>query len=133
MTTESHEFKAEIQQLLNILVHSLYTDRDIFLRELISNASDALSRVQFELLTNRDVLDHDAELKITIECDKDAHTLTIRDTGIGMTRDEDRRESGHHRAFGRGRVLEEAAGRKETGGRDRPVRRGLLFGLHGGR
>ncbi len=88
MTTESHEFKAEIQQLLNILVHSLYTDRDIFLRELISNASDALSRVQFELLTNRDVLDHDAELKITIECDKDAHTLTIRDTGIGMTRDE---------------------------------------------
>jgi molecular chaperone HtpG len=88
MTTESHEFKAEIQQLLNILVHSLYTDRDIFLRELISNASDALSRVQFELLTNRDVLDHDAELKITIECDKDARTLTIRDTGIGMTRDE---------------------------------------------
>ena len=88
MTTESHEFKAEIQQLLNILVHSLYTDRDIFLRELISNASDALSRVQFEMLTNRDVLDHDAELKITIECDKDARTLTIRDTGIGMTRDE---------------------------------------------
>jgi molecular chaperone HtpG len=88
MTTESHEFKAEIQQLLNILVHSLYTDRDIFLRELISNASDALSRIQFELLTNRDVVDHDAELKITIECDKDARTLTIRDTGIGMTRDE---------------------------------------------
>ena len=88
MTTESHEFKAEIQQLLNILVHSLYTERDIFLRELISNASDALSRVQFEMLTNRDVLDPDAELKITIECDKDAHTLTIRDTGIGMTRDE---------------------------------------------
>ena len=88
MTTESHEFKAEIQQLLNILVHSLYTDRDIFLRELISNASDALSRVQFEMLTNRDVVDPDAELKITIECDKDAHTLTIRDTGIGMTRDE---------------------------------------------
>jgi molecular chaperone HtpG len=88
MTTESYQFKAEIQQLLNILVHSLYTDRDIFLRELISNASDALSRVQFEMLTNRDVIDHDAELKITIECDKDAHTLTIRDTGIGMTRDE---------------------------------------------
>ena len=64
MTTESHEFKAEIQQLLNILVHSLYTDRDIFLRELISNASDALSRVQFEMLTNRDVLDHDACQKL---------------------------------------------------------------------
>ena len=88
MTTESHEFKAEIQQLLSILVHSLYTDRDIFLRELISNASDALSRLQFEMLTNRDVLDPDAELKITIACDKDNRTLTIRDTGIGMTREE---------------------------------------------
>jgi len=88
MTTESHEFKAEIQQLLNILVHSLYTERDIFLRELISNASDALSRLQFEMLTNRDVLDPDAELKITVECDKDAKTITVRDTGIGLTRDE---------------------------------------------
>ena len=88
MSAQAYEFKAEIQQLLNILVHSLYTERDIFLRELISNASDALSRVQFEMLTNRDVLDPDAELKITIECDKEARTLTIRDTGIGMTRDE---------------------------------------------
>jgi hypothetical protein len=88
MSAQAYEFKAEIQQLLNILVHSLYTERDIFLRELISNASDALSRVQFEMLTNRDVLDPDAELQITIECDADARTLTIRDTGIGMTRDE---------------------------------------------
>ncbi len=88
MSAQAYEFKAEIQQLLNILVHSLYTERDIFLRELISNASDALSRVQFEMLTNRDVLDPDAELKITIACDADARTLTIRDTGIGMTRDE---------------------------------------------
>ncbi len=88
MSAQAYEFKAEIQQLLNILVHSLYTERDIFLRELISNASDALSRVQFEMLTNRAVLDPDAELRITIECDKDARTLTIRDTGVGMTRDE---------------------------------------------
>ena len=87
MSAQAYEFKAEIQQLLNILVHSLYTERDIFLRELISNASDALSRAQFEMLTNRDVVDPDAELKITIECDKDARTLTVRDTGIGMTRD----------------------------------------------
>ncbi len=88
MSAQAYEFKAEIQQLLNILVHSLYTERDIFLRELISNASDALSRVQFELLTNREVLDPDAELKITIACDQDQRTLTIRETGIGMTRDE---------------------------------------------
>ena len=62
--TESYEFKAEIHQLLNILVHSLYTEREIFLRELLSNASDALHRIQFEMLTNRDVLDPDAELAI---------------------------------------------------------------------
>jgi molecular chaperone HtpG len=81
-------FKAEIQQLLNILVHSLYTEREIFLRELLSNASDALNRIQFEMLTNRDVLDADAELAIHIEADQDARTLTISDTGIGMTREE---------------------------------------------
>jgi molecular chaperone HtpG len=88
MPAESHEFRAEIQQLLNILIHSLYTDRDIFLRELISNASDALSRIQFEMLTNREVLDHDAELAIHIDYDKEAKTFTIGDSGVGMTRDE---------------------------------------------
>ena len=85
---ESVPFRAEIRQLLNILVHSLYTDREIFLRELISNASDALNRLQFEMLTNRNVLDPEAELKISLKGDKDAHTLTLSDTGIGMTRDE---------------------------------------------
>jgi len=85
---ESFEFKAEIQQLLSILVHSLYTEREIFLRELISNASDALNRIQFEMLTNREVLEPGAELAIRIEADEEARTLTISDTGIGMTRDE---------------------------------------------
>ncbi len=85
---QSFEFRAEIQQLLHILVHSLYRDREIFLRELISNASDALNRVQFELLTNRNVLDPEAELAIRITFDDQARTLTISDTGIGMTRDE---------------------------------------------
>ncbi|MDX2162020.1 MAG: molecular chaperone HtpG [bacterium] len=85
---EQFAFKAEIQQLLNILVHSLYTDREIFLRELISNASDALNRVQFEGLTNPDILDADAELYIEVKPDDAAGTLTISDTGIGMTRDD---------------------------------------------
>ncbi len=85
---EQHAFKAEIQQLLNILIHSLYTDREIFLRELISNASDALNRVQFEQLTNQNVLDPDAELYIEIKPDDEAGTLTISDTGIGMTHDD---------------------------------------------
>lgn len=87
-TSESYKFKAEVQQLLNILVHSLYTDQEIFLRELISNASDALNRLQFEMLTNHDVLDADAELGVWLSTDKDAGTITIRDTGIGMTHDE---------------------------------------------
>jgi molecular chaperone HtpG len=81
-------FKAEIRQLLNILVHSLYTEREIFLRELVSNASDALNRVRFEMLTNRDVLDPDAELAIHIQADPEQKLLTISDTGIGMTQDE---------------------------------------------
>ncbi len=88
VSQEKFEFRAEIQQLLNILVHSLYRDREIFLRELISNASDALNRIQFELLTNRDVLDPDAELAVRVTVDQEAKTVTISDSGIGMTRDE---------------------------------------------
>jgi molecular chaperone HtpG len=81
-------FKAEIQQVLNILVHSLYTEREIFLRELISNASDALNQMRFEQLTNRNVLDADADLVIRISSDPEKRMLTITDTGIGMTREE---------------------------------------------
>ncbi len=87
-TSHSFEFRAEIQQLLHILVHSLYTDREIFLRELISNASDALSRVQFEMLTDPGVLDAEAELAVRITFDRDARTLTVSDSGIGMTQAE---------------------------------------------
>ena len=81
-------FKAETKQLLNILIHSLYKDREVFLRELLSNASDALNRLRFEMVTNHYVLDSAAELNIRITMDKDARMLTIQDTGIGMTRDE---------------------------------------------
>ncbi len=81
-------FKAETRQLLDILIHSLYTEREIFLRELISNASDALTRMDFELLTNREVLDPDTPLSIRILPDAEANTLTITDTGIGMTAEE---------------------------------------------
>ena len=81
-------FKAETRQLLNILIHSLYKDREVFLRELLSNASDALNRLRFEMVTNQDVLDPAAELAIRIRVDKDGRMLTIQDTGIGMTKDE---------------------------------------------
>ncbi len=85
---QQFSFKAETKQLLNILIHSLYKDREVFLRELLSNASDALNRLRFEMVTNHNVLDSDAELDIHITVDKDSRTLTIRDTGIGMTRNE---------------------------------------------
>ena len=85
---EQFSFKAETKQLLNILIHSLYKDREVFLRELLSNASDALNRMRFEMVTNQNVLDPQAELKIHIKADKDTRTLTIQDTGIGMTREE---------------------------------------------
>jgi molecular chaperone HtpG len=89
--TTAHDefsFKAETRQLLQILIHSLYKDREVFLRELLSNASDALNRIRFAMLTEQNVLDADAELNIHISVDKDARTITIQDTGIGMTREE---------------------------------------------
>ena len=90
-------FKAETKQLLNILIHSLYRDREVFLRELLSNASDALNRLRFEMVTNQDVVDPQAELNIHITVDKDARMLTIQDTGIGMTPRRGHRESWHDR------------------------------------
>jgi len=81
-------FKAEIKQLLDILIHSLYTDREIFLRELISNASDALTQMDFLMLTDRDVLDPDAALEIRLHVDEERKIITISDTGVGMARDE---------------------------------------------
>ena len=88
-TTSQHfTFKAETKQLLNILIHSLYKDREVFLRELLQNASDALNRLRFEMVTNHNVLDSATELNVHITADKDSRTITIQDTGIGMSRDD---------------------------------------------
>lgn len=87
-TPQSFNFKAETKQLLNILIHSLYKEREVFLRELLSNASDALHRLRFEMLTNQDVLESSDELAIRIKLDKENRILTIQDSGIGMNRDE---------------------------------------------
>ena len=92
MDSGSYEFKAEINQLLDILIHSLYKERDIFLRELVSNASDALTRVQFEMLTNPDVLEPEAELAIRISINTESEDgkkrIVIKDSGIGMEESE---------------------------------------------
>lgn len=85
---ETRTFQAEARQLLDLMVHSVYSNKDIFLRELISNCSDALDRRRFEALKDPALLDDKADLAIVIEADKDARTLRISDTGIGMSRDE---------------------------------------------
>jgi molecular chaperone HtpG len=85
---ETHQFKTEVQQLMNIIIHSLYSHREIFLRELISNASDALDKLRFTAQTEPELLGNDTELKIRITADKKKRTLEITDNGIGMTYDE---------------------------------------------
>ncbi len=87
-TKHKYKFKAEIKQLLDILVHSLYTSREIFLRELISNASDALDKVRFESTKGTEIADKDLPLEIHIDFDEKKNLLTVSDTGIGMTKDE---------------------------------------------
>lgn len=88
MTAQKMEFKTEVKQLLDLMIHSLYSHKEVFLRELISNASDAIDKARYEALTSSDMLEGEKEWKIKITSDKDAGTLTISDNGIGMTRDE---------------------------------------------
>src|SRR6201986_455992 len=85
---EQLEFQAEARQLLDLMVHSVYSEKDSFLRELISNASDALDKLRIEAFRNKDLEVDTSDLHIDIEVDKDARTLTVRDNGIGMTRAE---------------------------------------------
>lgn len=87
-TRETREFQAETKQLLDLMVHSIYTNREIFLRELISNASDAIDKIRFESLTKPELLEEDSDFEIFIVPDETTHTLTISDNGIGMTYNE---------------------------------------------
>ena len=88
MTVETREFKTEIKQLLDLMIHSLYSHKEVFLRELISNASDAIDRARYESLTNADIQENDKEWTIRITRDVEKGTLTVSDNGIGMTKDE---------------------------------------------
>ncbi|MGE0241753.1 MAG: ATP-binding protein, partial [Parvibaculaceae bacterium] len=84
----SHNFQAEVAKLLHLMVHSVYSDRDVFLRELISNAADALDKLRYEAIARPDLTSGDADLAITITPDKAAKALTIADNGIGMSEAE---------------------------------------------
>jgi molecular chaperone HtpG len=85
---ENRSFEAEVRQLLNLMIHSLYSNKEIFLRELISNASDAADKLRFEAIANPELLEGDPDLKIRLSYDKAARTITVSDNGVGMSRDE---------------------------------------------
>jgi molecular chaperone HtpG len=107
--TETFGFQAEVKQLLHLMVHSLYSDREIFLRELISNASDANDRLRFEALKQPE-LSSEGELEILIEIDPEAKTVSVADTGIGMSRDDIIEQLGTIAHSGTGRFLEKLSG-----------------------
>lgn len=88
MAKETHQFQAETKKLLDLMIHSIYTNREIFLRELISNASDAIDKIHFEALTNRDLLEGDDQYEIFLVPDEKTHTLTISDNGLGMNKED---------------------------------------------
>lgn len=111
--SHKYKFKAEVNQLLDILTHSLYTNREIFLRELISNASDALEKLRLETLKGSKVADEKLPLEIVIDMDKDKNTLTITDTGIGMTEDELVTNIGTIAKSGTGEFLKKMASEKD--------------------
>ncbi|HBN58333.1 MAG TPA: molecular chaperone HtpG, partial [Gammaproteobacteria bacterium] len=87
-TKQTHAFQTEVSQLLHLMIHSLYSNKEIFLRELVSNASDAVDKLKFESLSNDALVEGKEELQIHVQVNKDAGTITISDNGIGMTQDE---------------------------------------------
>ena len=126
----------EARQLLQLMVHSIYSNKDSFLRELISNASDALDKLRLEAFRDKDLDVDTSDLHIDVDVDKAARTLTIRDNGIGMTRDEVVDLIGTLAKSGTGE-LRKKLGRGQQGERcrraDRSVRHRLLLDVHGGR
>jgi len=110
MNKETHVFQTEVKQLLQLMIHALYSNKEIFLRELVSNASDALDKLRFEMVSNDLLSEGESELKIQLDFDEKAKTITLRDNGIGMTRDEVIENIGTIANSGTKRFLEKLTG-----------------------
>ena len=113
---ETLEFKAEVSQVLDLVIRSLYSNREIFLRELISNASDAAEKLRFEALTDEQLLEDDPNLRVRVLIDKDAGTVTVSDNGIGLSRQEATETIGSIASSGTRRFVE-ALGQREAEGK----------------
>jgi molecular chaperone HtpG len=131
MAPETHPFRAEVQQLLDLMIHSLYSHKEIFLRELISNASDALDRLRFEALTRPELLSEGGTLEIRLEVDGAARTLTVHDTGIGMSRQELIDNIGTIAKSGTRELAERIRASKATGKADKEEGLTALIGQFG--
>ncbi|MFP6582670.1 MAG: molecular chaperone HtpG [Candidatus Hydrogenedentota bacterium] len=117
-TADTYEFQTEARQLLDLMIHSVYSNKDIFLRELISNGSDAMDKRKFEAVQHPDYLEGDPELSIFLESDSDAHTLTIHDRGVGMSREEVQDLIGTIAKSGTKEFLDQLKENKEASGPD---------------
>ena len=117
MTAETHKFQAEVAQVLHLVTHSLYSHKEIFLRELISNASDACDKLRFESIAQPELLGGDGELHIDVSWDPQARTITVRDNGIGMTREEVVANIGTIASSGTRRFLEAMSSEQKTDAR----------------
>ena len=116
MSTETIEFQAEARQLLQLMIHSIYSDKDVFLRELVSNASDALDKVRLASYVDKDVAVETEDLHVDLVTDAEARTLTVRDNGIGMTREEVVDLIGTIAKSGTAEMLAQLRSARETGG-----------------
>ncbi|MEY2677524.1 MAG: hypothetical protein RLZ00_216 [Pseudomonadota bacterium] len=127
MTKQTHSFQAEVSQLLHLVTHSLYSNKEIFLRELVSNASDACDKLRYEGLNNDALFEGNAELEVRVSFDKDARTLTIADNGIGMSQEEAIAHLGTIAKSGTREFMGKLSGDQKTDAKDQ----GALIGQFG--
>jgi molecular chaperone HtpG len=127
MSKHTHSFQAEVSQLLHLVTHSLYSNKEIFLRELVSNASDACDKLRYEALNNAALFEGQSELQVRVSFDKEAKTITISDNGIGMSQQEAIDHLGTIAKSGTREFMGKLSGDQKTDAKDQ----GALIGQFG--